>query len=39
MGNRLENKRDNRISKGGQGLVGFGNENKGEIQDLGCYEQ
>ena len=31
MGNRLENNRDYRVSRG-QGLVGFGNENKGEIK-------
>ena len=38
MGNRLENNRDYRVSRG-QGLVGFGNENKDDNKDLGCFEQ
>ena len=35
MGNRLENKRDNRVSKGGQGLIEFGDETKENNQGLG----
>ena len=35
MVNRLENKRDNRVSKGGQGLVGFRDETKENNQGLG----
>ena len=37
MGNRLENKRDNRVStlQRGQGLVEFGDETKENNQGLG----
>ena len=35
MGNRLENKRDNRVSKGDKDLVGFGDETKENNQGLG----